>query len=1619
MNYSIRNLLEEIRDTQTTSRDVGTRFEELVSVYLKNDPEVQAYLDEVWTFQDWVAKYRPDESSQDRGIDLVASRRPEHGGGFVAVQAKYRAANTSLQKKDIDSFFTNAKTLNMDELMFVDSTQASPSKNFVEVIKQNNIRHVNLTQLEQSVVDWSRCVNRGEVVWREEKTPRPHQKEAVKRVIDGLQTADRGQIVMACGTGKTYTGLLLAEKLCGKGSQVLVLVPSLALMSQMIREWHADKTIPFRSFSVCSDVEVGRKAKSNDDRINLHPSELIIPPTTDAQTLARNAGIRDENAMTVIFATYHSIEVIHEAQDEFNLPEFQLILCDEAHRTTGQIDADEEGSVFVRVHDAEYVKAKKRLYMTATPRIYSAASKTKAQDGAIELCSMDNPEQFGEVLYYKSFAWAVENDLLSDYRVIVLALDEATINQALQKYLESDDCDIRLDDATKIIGCCKALMKETSPDRAAEFAVDPDPSIRALAFCNTIRNSQKIESAFKKVVSDFNENVTGNVREYPDFNIQHVDGTMGSSIRTDRLKWLGDNPAEDEVRILSNVRCLGEGVDVPALDAIVFFHARKSQIDVVQAVGRVMRKASGKKYGYVILPVAVPSGISPEESLNNNKTYETVWQILNALRSHDERLEADINRLHLEGEHLERIKILLAMPESASAELVQQSEESPGDNGKGSVIGKDKGKEIELPFDQVKAFGNAMFAQIVKKCGDKMYWEDWAADVGRIAQTQITRIGTVLATDEDAQKVFERFLKELQQDLNPSVNSEQAIELLAQHVITRPIFEALFAGHAFVQENSVSKSMDKVVSLLDEKNLDKETDSLENFYESVTRKVKDTGSAKAKQNLVKELYDKFFRRAFPRATEMLGIAFTPVEIVDYVIHSVEHLLNKHFDLSMSDEGVHIIDPFVGTGTFVTRLLQSGIICPEDLSRKYQEEIHANEIVLLAYYVAGINIEAVYHEEREEKAGYYEPFTNLVLQDTFQGNKQTSLENSLFPMNHESIDKQSKLPLTVILGNPPYSKGQKRGNDDAQNIKYEQLDQRIAQTYVRKSSAGNKNSLYDSYVKAYRWASDRIEDRGIVGFVTGAGWLDGFAAAGMRACFTEEFDHIYVVNLRGNARLHGEAAKKEGEVVFGQASRSSITVTFLVKQIPSAPKQASIHYHDIGDYLKRNEKFAKLNEFQHVGNTKFQSIKPFKEHDWINQRNPQFNKFFPLFNRHDSKLETLFQNDTQGVCTSRDAWAYNFSKTKLSENVQRSMDYFNEELERYISSGTKVTAKEFVTRDSKKIAYTDDLINRMKRYLPFKFYSDQLYVSEYRPFAKQWCYYDRDYITRVYQTPKFWLTPETRVPTICVHGPPASEFSSWFTAVLPDRGLLKRTYCYPFLAPRTDKSDFLGQVLTPTSESIKSRRTIISSGKQLLAEFYPDLDLTDEQCFYYVYGILQCDEYVQRFHHNLVKEVPRIPVIQSPDEFLIFSEIGKQLAELHMNYEDAEEYSVTTTLLDDDHLSNLDDERKYRVEKMKYPDKQDRSTIQYNPFIRVSGIPAEAYEFQVNGRSLIEWVMDRQQIRTDKRSGIVNDPNDFAKDTTNDPEYPLKLLKKAITVGLRTRELKRSMPLLRIHKKMGG
>ena len=620
--------------------------------------------------------------------------------------------------------------------------------------------------------------------------------------------------------------------------------------------------------------------------------------------------------------------------------------------------------------------------------------------------------------------------------------------------------------------------------------------------------------------------------------VQHVDGTQNALKRNQALQWLRDEPGENECRILSNVRCLSEGVDVPALDAVLFLSPRNSQVDVVQAVGRVMRKADGKDYGYIILPVCVDEDKSPEEALQDDKTYKVVWQVLQALRAHDNRFNAEINRIELNKGRQGKINVIgVGFGEPTDDEIDGEGEADPPRS------------TLQLPIN-LKDWKDALYARLVLKCGDRRYWETWAKDVAEIAGRNITRIKELVGkSDADYRDIFEEFMTELRQNINPSVSEAGAIEMLAQHLITRPVFDALFEGYSFIGSNPVSKTMQAVLELLDEQNLETETASLQGFYDSVRRRASGIDNAAGRQKIVIELYEKFFKEAFPKMAESLGIVYTPVEVVDFILHSVNDLLQQEFGESLSSENVHILDPFTGTGTFLTRLLNSDLIADTDLERKYRQELHANEIVLLAYYIAAVNIEETYHERLQVKHLIegngadvkYESFPGIVLTDTFQINERDGdMLDQIFPINSKRVLKQKDTPIRVVLGNPPYSAGQSSANDNNANLSYPRLDQSIANSYAEHSTATNKNSLYDSYIRAFRWASDRIGEEGIVAYVSNGSWIDGNAMDGFRRCLAEEFSSIYCFNLRGNQRTSGElSAQGEGGKIFGQAARANV------------------------------------------------------------------------------------------------------------------------------------------------------------------------------------------------------------------------------------------------------------------------------------------------------------------------------------------------------------------------------------------------------------------------------------------------------------------------------------------------
>ena len=1413
---ALQSLLKQYQIASEAEREKGTYFEELILLYFKNEASYKDLYSDVWMYSDWADLQNLDK--RDTGIDLVAKTRGTDE--YHAIQCKFYAEDYRVQKSDIDSFFTASGKRPFTHRLIVTTTN-NWSEHADEAMRDQQIpvSKIDLNALENSQIDWSKYQSKQAITLKAKKSLREHQTSALKAVTAGLSTADRGKLIMACGTGKTFTSLKIAEQIAGKGKRVLFLVPSLSLLSQTLTEWTQETETPLHSFAVCSDSDVGKKRKADDDVVQTFTHELRYPATTNAMRLADEMQKRhDSEHMSVVFSTYHSIDVIHKAQHEYNLANFDLIICDEGHRTTGATFGDDDESNFVRVHDANYIKASNRLYMTATPRIYGEMAKATAEREDVALCSMDDEAIYGKELYVISFSEAVRRGLLVDYKVIVLAMDENHINARLQSLLADENNSLKVDDAAKIVGCWKALSKQGTHE---SLVGDTAPMRKAVAFCQVIEpskgakvhkvSSKNIANMFSEVVEAYKQSEIESSFETvalpPSLTLKceanHVDGSMNASIKDEKLNWLKAEADADTCRILSNVRCLSEGVDVPALDAVLFLTPRNSQVDVVQSVGRVMRNAEGKKRGYVILPVVIPANVAPHDALNDNKTYKVVWQVLQALRSHDDRFDAMINKTELIGADKSKMEVI-AITDTIAAKVKKQKDENGKtiqktknkNAGRGSFgIGSAENNVIdtqgELEFN-IGEIERAIIAKVVEKCGNRHHWEDWANDIAKIANTHITRIQAILDTPTNTTEIsaFNAFAEEIRDDLNNAITDSEIVEMLAQHLITKPVFDALFEGYSFAQHNPMSLAMQAVLDVLERHHITKEANTLERFYTSVAERAAGIDNAQGKQKIVVELYDKFFRNAFKRMTDRLGIVYTPVEVVDFIIHSVNDILKSEFNQTLGSENVHIIDPFTGTGTFITRLLQSGLIAPEQLAHKYKHEIHANELVLLAYYIAAINIESVYHDliqnQNDSNPAEYIPFDGICLTDTFQMGEKEDLVDALLVENSSRRKRQKQLDIRVIIGNPPYSSGQESANDNNANIAYPQLDERIRSTYATRSTATNKNALYDSYIRAIRWSSDRIKDAGVIGFVTNAGWVEANTADGLRKCLAEEFSNLYIFHLRGNARTSGEQRRKEKDNVFGQGTRTPIAISLLVKN-PNASEFGKIYFHDIGDYLSQKDKFEKITEFGSIDGITaingWQTITPDVHGDWVNQRDDSFGEHISLGDKKDKNSVVLFERYSRGLETNRDAWCYNSSNTNLEKNLRRMIDFYNNEVERYkstYSSGNQnIEIENFINIDTTKISWNRGLKADLEKQKTYGFDSSKKVKSLYRPYQKQWAYFATGINAYLNQLPRMFpdSIAENRVISVTGLGTP-KEFSAVMTDVLPDIQLHANGQCFP-------------------------------------------------------------------------------------------------------------------------------------------------------------------------------------------------------------------------------------------------
>lgn len=1586
-------VLEKYRKIAFSERDKGTRFERLMQAYLKTDPRYTSELKEVWLWNEF--PYRNDFGGKDTGIDIVVKTYKDE---YWAVQCKCYQENTRITKADVDTFLATSSKIFFDEneaqqkfshRLWISTTNKWNSEAENTIRNQDPpVSRLSLLELEASPVDWEKLDNgiSGNEARSKKKTPMKHQLKAINDTHEYFKTKNRGKLIMACGTGKTYTSLKIAENETDKKGLILFLVPSIALLGQTLNEWYSEAEEKLNAICICSDPSASKKTSKNETDDNLTSvTDLALPASTNVPNIVKQfrwIQATKKEGMTVVFSTYQSIDVIAKAQAELisefgDKAEFDLIICDEAHRTTGVILAgNKEESAFTKVHDNQIIKSKKRLYMTATPRLYDDNAKQKATDNNCILCSMDDEALYGEEIYRIGFGEAVQNNLLSDYKVLVLTLTDDQVPNALQKAISNPEYEINTDDATKLIGCINALSKRmvkfAGLENEAELlsATDPNPMHTAVAFCPNIKASQKIKNIFNVHSESYYESLTEEERnEVVNVEADHVDGSMGASMRDEKLAWLKHTPTDGkECRILTNVRCLSEGVDVPSLDAVMFLSARNSQVDVVQSVGRVMRRAPGKKYGYIIIPVVVPSNVKPEEALDNNNNFKVVWTVLNALRAHDDRFNAMINKIDLNKKNPNDngTVIVGGVP---TREDDGGAKDSSGNKREqvGEKLSENVVKQLTMQFGELQS---VIYARMVQKVGSRKYWEQWAKDIAQIAQRHVDRITRIVA-DDKYKADFKEFMDGLHANINPYITDKEAIEMLAQHIITRPVFEALFENYSFVTNNSVSIAMQKILDILDENALDKENETLEKFYADVRQRCEGIDNAEGRQKIIIELYDKFFKTALPKVVEKLGIVYTPVEVVDFIINSVSDVLKKEFNRDISDKNVHILDPFTGTGTFITRLLQSGRIKKEDLKRKYEEELHANEIVLLAYYIASINIENAYHDLINAKEGEYQSFEGICLTDTFQLGEQDQqkIPSNFFPSNVKRVQKQKDTPITVIIGNPPYSAGQKSANDNAQNQKYEKLDGRVDDTYGNSTSA-NKNKLYDTYIKAFRWASDRLDETGgIIGFVSNGSWLENTAMDGFRQCLETEFSSVYVFNLRGNARTSGEQRRKEKGNVFGEGTRTPVSITILVKNPADTKEKATIYYHDIGDYLSREEKLKIISDFGTVTNPKFKMdiLKPNEHNDWLNQRNELFSTFISI--EPDKKFNKLAKSyfclNSLGSQSKEDSKCYNFSFS----NEMRLL-----------------------------ILQQDNILNTSK-----------FETALYRPFCKQIMYRDKSAIHRKGQWDEILPSNsfcENKV--ICITGLGGNkDFSTIMTNFSSDYQIQQNTQCFPlyWYEEKTKYNNSQMNLFASNQENEEDkyiRHDGITDFIHNLAREKYGHKVTKEDIFYYVYGILHSEDYRTKFSADLKKMLPRIPLVDKVEDFWAFSNAGRDLAKLHLNYEDQAPLASVKIIGEESEI--------FTVDKMRFKSKEDKSEIIYNPYIRITNIPEIAYEYVVNGRSAIEWILEKYQVTTDKASGIKNDPNDWAKEH-NKPRYILDLLLSVISLSVATVKIVKGLPKL--------
>ncbi|GAA6851046.1 DEAD/DEAH box helicase family protein [Helicobacter pylori] len=1578
---STYKLIKEKLQAIPNQRLKGSWFEKVSKRFLKEHDSSDEY-ESIDLWSDWEL----NNNERDRGIDMVITTTSKE---YIAVQCKFHQDSVSLN--DLSTFLTKLQS-GVGEVGFkkgIIISTSNLSSNALEEIEQiRKSKGIDIVEISEedfiySQIDWEKfdpTQTQGELPLCDKKKPRPHQIEAIKATKEYFSNPKntRGKLIMACGTGKTYTSLKIMESLDPKIT--LFLAPSIALLSQTFREYAQEKSEPFYASIVCSDDKVGKgkKNKSDDDTDDINFSELPLKPSTRLEDiLSVYEKAQKENKRFIIFSTYQSALRIKEAQ-EAGLGEIDLVICDEAHRTVGAMYSSNERddkNAFTLCHSDEHIQAKKRLYMTATPKVYSESSKAKAKESDNAIYSMDDDGIFGEEIYTLNFEKAIALDLLTDYKVMILAVRKENLsgvtNSVNQKISRLEAKGTKLDKklinnefVCKIIGTHKGLAKqdlialddENKKDHDLQNQEDTIASQRAISFCKSISTSKNIKDSFETIMQCYDEELKKKSFKNLTISIDHIDGTMNCKVRLDKLEELNEFKPKT-CKVLSSARCLSEGVDVPALDSIVFFDGKSAMVDIIQAVGRVMRKAKHKKRGYIILPIALEeSEIKNLDEAVNNTNFKNIWKVLKALRSHDPSLVD-------EATFREKIKVFGSDDEKYQDDDDEYSRDGELQKDKTEQDPKQAQKTL---FDAIllQDLADAVYNVMPTKLGDRNYWENFAKKTGNIAKTLNNRLKDIF---EKNPEIFHGFLDSLRGNIHQNIREDEALDMITSHIITKPIFDAIFGDNI---KNPIAKALDKMVEKLSALGLQGETKDLKNLYESVKTEAMHAKSQKSQQELIKNLYNTFFKVAFRKQSEKLGIVYTPIEVVDFILRATNGILKKHFNTDFNDKNITIFDPFTGTGSFIARLLskENDLISDEALKEKFDKNLFAFDIVLLAYYIALINIT----QAAQNRDGSLKNFKNIALTDSLDFYEEKN-DKGVFDLfkdleeNKEIKSTMEKQNIRVIIGNPPYSAGAKSENDNNQNLSHPKLEKRVNEKYGKNSSSrASGKTTRDTLIQSIYLASELLEDKGVLGFVVNGGFIDSKSGDGFRKCVAQEFSHLYVLNLRGNARTSGETFKKEGGKIFDSGSRATIAIIFFVKD--ASVKNSAIHYYDIGDYLKREEKLNRLSHFTNLDEIPFEKITPNNKGDWINQREDAFDKLIPL--KRDKKLQnpSVFDINSMGVTTGRDPWVYNFSPNALMCSVQKKcIDTYNADLKRFnahfreafkqrtkgVKPGDwyKHLNDNEITTDKTKIAWTCSLKQKFIKNKNLQESSEEcVRLALYRPFNKQWLYWDKNLNERQHQLPKIFPNKHAQNVVINTGVGNGKDFSALVSDFISDYSLISPTQAYPLYY----------------YDDWGNRHYAISGyALNLFRKHYGDNLIVEEEIFYYIYAIFHHKGYLEKYKNSLAKEAPCIAL---SEDFKELSVLGKQLAELHLNYESGEMHdSIKYTT-----LMNAEIEGYYDVDKII----KKGDCILYNKNIAITKIPQKAFDYVINGKSAIDWVIERYSITTDKDSLIENNPNDY-------------------------------------------